>query len=141
LGPHLYKEQSFHCNAQPMNSAAYPKERPKSKKLCPARANVKVVGDNRGHVRASGYAAATLHPKANILYWIKFRGSGTAHPMSQHSKKFVCHMVFLEADANLVSLKDATLLGCYGILQISLFGQITPAPLLGAEFCQPMARL
>jgi len=141
LGPHFYKEQSFHCNAPPTNSIPSLKEGPKSKKLCPERANVKAVADKRPPVRASGCAATTLHPKANALYWIKFQGADPIRPMSQHSEKFVCPMVFLAAHANLVLPKDAIPLECYGTQQISFFDQITVVPLLGPEFCQPMVQL
>jgi hypothetical protein len=61
--------------------------------------------------------------------------------MFQHSKKSAGPMVFLAARANLVFPKDATRLGCYGTPQISFFDQITLAPLLGAQFCQPMGQL
>jgi hypothetical protein len=112
LGPSFYKGQSFHCNAPPTNSVAYPKEAPKSKKPCPERANVKAVADKRPPVQAPGCAAATLHLKANASYWTKFQGPEPNRPMCQHSRKSVCPMVFLAAHANLVVPKGPILLEC-----------------------------
>src|SRR6266436_5154282 len=137
LDQYLYKEQSFHCIAPPTNSAAYREETPKSKKPCPERANVKAVADNRPPVQAPGCAAATLHLKANALYCIEFQEPESNRSMFQHSEKSVGPVVFLAVHANLVFPKDATPLECYGIPQISFLDQLTLAPLLGAEFCQP----
>ena len=140
--PYSYKEQSFHCNATPTNSATCPKEGPKSKRPSLERANVKAGADNRPLVRMSiGCATARPNLKANAPYWIRFQGSAPNRPMFQRSKKSRGPMVFLAAHANLVFPKDPTRLECYGTPQISFFDPITLAPLLGEEFCQPMVRL
>src|ERR1700738_2860680 len=136
-----YKGQSSPCSVPLTNSATYPKEGPRSKKPYPERPNVKVVVDTCLLCRVSDYATGAQSLKANIPYCIKVQGSETIHLESPHSKISVYLMVLLAERANLVFLRGATPLECYGTRQMSFLDWITAAPLLGAESCQQTALL
>jgi hypothetical protein len=112
-----------------------------SKKLSLEREDAKSLVDTRPPVPAPGCAAARQHLPANIPHWIKFQAPEPNRPKFQHSKKSVGPMVFLAERANLVFLRGAAPLECYGTQRMSFLDWITPVPLLGAESCEQTALL